>query len=118
MQLLIWAELIASGSTSELPYQNSIFQRAGSSSSQRKSDQGATAFTEALTDAATAVTCVLTQSGSSKRTPRPGASTSSSPAKMIDSRPKLYKQLSELQNLRSTGMTQNMQPKRYQSWIC
>ena len=46
----------------------------------------------------------LTQSGSSKGTPRPGASTSSSPAKMIDSRAKLYKQLSELQNLRSTGI--------------
>ena len=108
MQLRIWAELIASGlypSTSEPPYQNSMFQRAGgSSSSQRKRDQGGTAFTEALTEAATAITCALTQSGSSKGPPRPGASTSSSPAKMIDSRAKLYKQLSELQNLRSTGI--------------
>ena len=109
MQIRIWAELIASGlypSTSEPPHENSMFQKAGgSSASQKKKDQSGSAIAQALSEAATAITCALTQSSSAaKGTPAHGASTSSSPAKMIDSRAKLYKQLSELQNLKSMGI--------------
>lgn len=105
MQLRIWAELIAGGlysSTSDPP-DNSMFQRAGGSSSgPKKKDQTGTAFAQALSEAATAITCAL--SGPAKTTPGHGAITTSSPAKLIDSRSKLYKQLSELQNLRSMGI--------------
>ena len=109
MQIRIWAELIASGlypSTSEPPHENSMFQRAGgNSSSQKKKDQGGSAIAQALSEAATAITCALTQSSSAaKGAPGHGASINSSPAKMIDSRAKLYKQLLELQNLKSMGI--------------
>ena len=79
-QLRIWAELISSGlytSTDEPPCNNSMFQRAGGgSSSKKKQDQNESAA---------------------------GIATSS-PARLIDSRSKLYKQLSELQNLKSAGI--------------
>ena len=97
MQIRIWAELITSGlypSTSEPPYDNSMFQRAGGNSSQKK-DQSGSAIAQALSQAATAITCALTSSPAAKGAPGYVASTSSSPAKMIDSRAKLYKQLSE-----------------------
>ena len=107
MQLRIWAELIAGdlySSTSDAPSENSMFQRAGGSSSgQKKKNSTGTDIAQALSEAATAITCALT--GSAKTTPvGHGATITSSPAKLIDSRSKLYKQLSELQNLRSMGI--------------
>ena len=95
-------EVIAGGlysSTSDPPSENSMFQRAGgSSSSQKKKDTTGTTIAQAL---ATAITCALDPA---KTTPGHGATSSSSPAKLIESRSKLYKQLSELQNLRSMGI--------------
>ena len=109
MQLRIWAELVSSGlyaSTDEPPCNNSMFQRAGggpSSSSKRKHDQEP-GVTQALTEAASAIVNVLTSAN--RTTPhQPGQGVSaSSPTKLIDSRAKLYKQLSELQNLKNVGV--------------
>ena len=64
MQYRIWAELIAGGqhaSTDDPPQGNSMFNRAGDGKSKaRKSDQSPVA--QALSDAATAITSVLTSS--------------------------------------------------------
>lgn len=68
----------------------------------KKKDPTRTAIAQALSEAATAIVCALT--GSAKTTPGHGAIITSSPANLIDSRSKLYKQLSEHQNLRSTGI--------------
>ena len=100
MQYRIWAELIAGGlhvSTDDPP-NNSMFIRAGGGTPYRKNVQSPVA--QLLTEAATAITSAL----SSKPTPLPSSGTSTSPAKLIESRSKLYKQLSELQNLRTTGI--------------
>ena len=95
-----------------------MFQRAGGNSSQKKKDQNGSATAQALSQAATAITCALTSSPAAKGAPGPVVSTSSSPAKMIDSRAKLYKQLSELQNLKSMGiLTETEYATEKQSWI-
>ena len=83
-------------STDEPPCNNSMFQRAGGgSSSKKKQDQGEP-------HVAQAVATTLTQALS--RTPSGQGGSTSSPARLIDSRSKLYKQLSELQNLKSAGI--------------
>lgn len=101
-QLRIWAELISSGlyvSTDEPPCNNSMFQRAGGgSSSKKKQDQGEPHVAQALSEVATTLTQALS------RAPAGQAGSTSSPARLIDSRSKLYKQLSELQNLKSAGI--------------
>ena len=106
LQLRIWAELISSGlynSTEEPPCNNSMFQRAGGGSSgKKKEDHNESGVAQALTAFAQVI------SGATKAVPPSsgqGMSTfSSSPARLIDSRSKLYKQLSELQNLKSAGI--------------
>ena len=99
MQLRIWAELIAGGlysSTCDPPSENSMFQRAGGGlSGQKKKDTMGTTIAQPL---ATAFTSALDPAKGH------GVPINNSPAKLIESRSKLYKQLSELQNLRSMGI--------------
>ena len=66
----------------------------------KKQDQNESGVAQALT----AFTQVLT--GATKTVPLPSGQgvTTSSPARLIESRSKLYKQLSELQNLKSAGI--------------
>ena len=60
---------------------------------------------QALTEAASAITSVLTGLGKAVPPPGHGATNNRcSPARLIDSRSKLYKQLSELQNSKSMGI--------------
>ena len=105
LQLRIWAELVSSGlytSIEEPPCNNSMFQRAGGgSSSKKKQDRSGSGVAQALT----AFTQVLTGATKAVSVPSSGQGvSSSSPARLIDSRSKLYKQLSELQNLKSAGI--------------
>ena len=102
MQFRIWAELIIGGmgSIDGPPVNNSMFTRAGNASAQNKNTSP---VAQALTDAATAITSALKppQESSLSTTPR---SSITSPAKLIENRSKLYKQLSELKVLKSSGV--------------
>ena len=75
-----------------------MFTRAGGSTPLRKNVQSPVA--QLLTEAATAITSAL----SPKPNVSPSSVTPSSPVKLIESKSKLYKQLSDLQNLRNTGI--------------
>ena len=89
MQIRIWAELIFSrlyASLNDPPHNNSMFERAGSGGKASKADRKETEnVTKVVTEAASAIT----------------SPPNHSPAKLIESRSKLYKQLTELQNLKS-----------------
>lgn len=93
MQVRIWAELIAGGSYTSLdvpPHNNSIAGCGGGSS---KSLQKDSSVSKVLAEAASAITSAF-------NSPKASApSLHGSPARLIESRSKLYKQLSELQNL-------------------
>ena len=102
LQLRIWAELISSGiytSTDEPPSNNSMFQRAGGESSSKKMPAQGESVVQAFASAITSAVTSATKSASS-----PANASTSSPAKLIDSRSKLYKQLTELQSLKSAGI--------------
>ena len=77
-----------------------MFMRAGGATPYRKKSVQQSPITQALTEAAVAISTALS--------PSPGMQlnqgTGTSPAKVIDSRSKLYKQLSELQNLKTSGI--------------
>ena len=102
MQIRIWGEMIAAGMhcSTDNPPNTSMFLRAGGSSTtlKGKSTQQSSVLTEALTEAASAISSALS--------PKPGAAQGkgTSPSKVIDGRSKLYKQLSELQNLKTSGI--------------
>ena len=105
MQYRIWAELVVGGmcSMDGPPSNNSMFKRAGTgdAASKRKSESR---VSQALTDAATAITAPLSKKDTQEAqqsTPQPSTS---SPAKLIENRSKLYKQLSELKNLKGCGV--------------
>ena len=104
MQQHIWAEMIAAGmhcSTDDPPNTTILmFMRAGGATPYRKKSVQQSPIAQALTEAATAISTALS--------PSPGMQlnqgTGTSPAKVIDSRSKLYKQLSELQNLKTSSI--------------
>ena len=74
-----------------------MFARAGRSTPHRKTSS----ISHLLTEAATAITSALSPKPTSGAV---SSSASCSPAKLIESRSKLYKQLSELQNLKGGGI--------------
>ena len=104
MQFRIWAELIVEGmcSIDGPPANNSMFMRAGAGGGTNKKKNESPA-TRALTDAITAALSAKDVQESQQPTPRPSTSISS-PAKLIENRSKLYKQLSELKNLKGCGV--------------
>ena len=82
------------------PPATSMFARAGGSTPHRKNTQSPVA--QLLTEAATAITSAL----SPKPIALPSSVTPTSPARLIESR--LYKQLADLQNLKTAGiLTEN-----------
>ena len=102
MQMRIWAEMITSGMYSRMdePPNTSMFIRAGGKS---VSHSKQTPVMQAITDAATALTSAL----SPKQIPASDSnkvSTQQSPAKVIENRSRLYKQLSELCQLHKEGV--------------
>ena len=103
MQLCIWAEMIAAGMHCSIddPPNTTMFIRAEGAIPYQKKSVQQPPIAQALTDeAAIAISTALS--------PSPGMQlnqgTGTSPAKVIDSRSKLYKQLSELQNLKTSGI--------------
>ena len=102
MQLCIWAEMIAADMHRSIddPPNTTMFMRAGGAIPYQKKSVQQSPITQALTEAAIAISTALS--------PSPGMQlnqgTGTSPAKVIDSRSKLYKQLSELQNLKTSGI--------------
>ena len=94
MQLRIWGELRAGGfhnSLDDPPTFNTMFQRAGGESSKKQSP-----VVKAVTEAATAITAAVLK--------RPENAPVQSPVKVIESRSKLYGQLSDLKNLKDDGI--------------
>ena len=91
MQIRIWAELLVSGLYNSLdnpPCKNSMFTRSGG---------GGKPNSPVVQGAASPIST----SSSTMATP---IASGHSPAKMIESRSKLYKQLTELQNLKTLGV--------------
>ena len=102
MQLRIWAEMIAGSihMSTDDPPGTSMFVRAGGQA--KKGDGSSPSITKAITDAACAITNVLTPK---QNLPNKVQNVSTcSPVKAIENRSKLYKQLSELNNLKSSGV--------------
>ena len=100
MQYRIWGEMYAGGMYANLeePPNTSMFTRAGGTTPSRsRSDQG---VAEALTRVANQISGCLTPVQASNRSPSLGTS----PAKLIENRSKCYRQLTELNNLKSTGV--------------
>ena len=96
-----WAEMVNSGlhlSMDESP-NTSMFQRAGGGITPSRKKDLSTPVTQALADAATTVASAL-----SPRVPPTPSSTGTSPARVIEQRSKLYKQLGELRNLHGSGI--------------
>ncbi len=104
MQLRIWAEMIVGGmySSKDDPPNNTMFARAGGQS-KKSSEQSSSTMTKAITDVACAITNVLSPKSSAQLSKGPNIH-GCSPVKTIESRSKLYKQLSELSNLKSMGV--------------
>ncbi len=102
MQFRIWAELVVGGMSSidGPPSNNSMFRRAGAGASEKNEKRD---VTQTLTNAITAALSAKDNQESQQLTPRSSTSTSS-PAKLIENRSKLYKQLSELKNLKGCGV--------------
>ena len=101
MQYRIWGEMISGGmhmSTDEAP-NTTMFARAGGCTPYRRKSQQSS-VTQLMTEAATAFTSAL----SPGKTASPSGHAGTSPAKVIESRSKLYKQLCDLQNLRNIGV--------------
>ena len=103
MQYRIWAEMKAGGLHANLddPPTTSMFSRAGGGNKTVTQSP----IVKAVTDAATALTSVMT-----KPSDRSGTG-GGSPAKLIENRSKLYRQLSDLRNLRDDGV---LSDKEYQ----
>ena len=99
MQYRIWGELIVGGqhvSMEEAPDNNSMFNQAGGGNKGKPKDVQSP-VAQALTEAATVLTSALTPK-------LPAARSRNSPAKLIENRSSLYKQLQELQALKGAGI--------------
>ena len=96
MQYRIWGEMITGGLHEGLddPPNTTMFARSGGGTPYRKKSQNS--VSHLMSEAATAITSALS--------PKETSAVGSSPAKVIEGRSKLYRQLSELQNLKSTGI--------------
>ena len=110
MQYRIWSEVYANGMHTDLdsPPTNSMFKRAGSgtgtpSTKKKQTDSTSPEMAEALTQAASEVSSAIVAAFTPKSAV-PSTSTCVSPAKVIENRSRCYKQLSDLQSLRSQGL--------------
>ena len=98
MQYRIWSEMIIGGlhkSTDTAP-SNPLFLRAGGNYPKKKPISGGDTLTQAVADIASAIV-------KSRPAPSPNSMVHS-PAKIIDSRSKCYRQLSELKSLFESGL--------------
>ena len=107
MQLRIWAELLVSElyfSLEDPPHNNSMFEKVGTGGN-RKISKADSPVARVVAEAASAISHAL----SGSKIGQPVAAAGHSPAKLIESRSKLYKQLSELQNLKSMGVLDDIE---------
>lgn len=102
MQFRIWAEMHNGGLHPSLdePPKTTMFARAGGGQAAKKKPS-ADPLTQAISQLAAAISPSITPTPS--HTGR-GAPLGTSPAKLIDNRTKCYKQLSELSNLKESGL--------------
>ena len=99
MQYRIWGELIIGGqhvSMDEAPDNNSMFNRAGGGTKTKPKDVQSP-VAQALTEVLASALAPRLPTGRTQ-------GSRSSPAKLIENRSSLYKQLSELQGLKDTGV--------------
>ena len=99
MQIRIWSEMLVGGIHCSLdnPPVSAMFVRAGKGTNSKKKEGSSSNMTDALTSAAVAISSAL----SPCTTPTAGHKTGSgsSPARIIESRSKCYKQLHDLNSL-------------------
>ena len=103
MQLRIWGEMIVGKSHASFTVcpKTSMFVRAGSSvPAKKKSDSSQ--MTDAVTQAAVAISSALSPHSDLPTCTSSGTGTS--PAKLIEARSKCYKQLHDLNNLKTIGV--------------
>ena len=100
IQYRIWAEMYTSGFHKSLqdPPTNSMFVKAGNGEKPTKGK--GMAISEAFIQMARDISTALSPASASCGKPPP----TSSPGRLIDARSKCYKQLSELHNLKSSGI--------------
>ena len=100
MEYRIWSEMIVGNihSSIDLPPNTSMFARAGASGGSVQKKKPDSGFAESLTDFVKQLSGVLSPTNSNR--PSPGTS----PAKSIESRSKCYKQLSDLNSLKMSGV--------------
>ena len=116
MQMRIWAEMIVSRMYSDMDESSNIYMfiRAGGGKNPPSNKQSS--VTQAITDAAIALTNVL----SPKQTPSSDSNkvSCSSPAKVIENISILYKQLNELGELYKGGILteDGYKSEKVQSW--
>ena len=108
MQFRIWAEMHNGGLHPSLdePPTTTMFARAGGGqATKKKHTQESVTTSDTLSQAITQLAAALSPSvtPSSSHTGR-GSMLGTSPAKLIDNRTKCYKQLSELNNLKQSGL--------------
>ena len=105
MQFRIWVEMHNGGLHPSLdePPTTTMFARAGGGQGTKKKPSASTndPLTQAISQLAAAIIPSITPTSS--HTGR-GAHLETSPAKLIDNRTKCYKQLSELSNLKESGL--------------
>ena len=100
MQVRIWSEMVVGGIHSSLddPPVSSMFVRAGGGGPGKKKKDSS--VSEALTQAAMAISSAI----SPRHAAIQPSSMGTSPAKEIESRSKCYKQLSDLNGLKTSGV--------------
>lgn len=103
MQLRIWSEMIQSGMHKSYkdPPTSSMFQRAGGNDTPKR--KSATVADIAAHAATQAIASTLTQ--------KAGCSPGTSPGRIIENRSKCYRQLSELNQLKASGV---LSPEEYE----
>ena len=109
IQYRIWAEMNTSNyhQSLETPPTNSMFVRAGNSEKPNKGKGKDASMTEAFTQMAKEISNALSPATTPRARPQV-----SSPGRLIDDRSKCYKQLNELNNLKSSGI---LSEEEYQS---
>lgn len=100
MQVRIWSEMISGGLHSSLdePPISSMFLRAGKGNNSTKKKEDKNCLSEAFTQAAVAISSALSPRGPVN------LGSGASPAKIIESRSKCYKQLHDLSSLKESGV--------------
>lgn len=101
MQYRIWAEMLNGGTHCSMdnPPTSSMFVRCGNGTISKKKPTSEDSFSKAITQIASALS---PQAGTGS-----GSIVGTSPAKLIESRSKCYKQLADLSNLKQSGLLDN-----------